>query len=229
MIFFPTIRVEPPADWDAADEAIGRIGDYNWIVFTSANGVEFFLKRLKEKCRDLRDLKDIRIATIGPATAAKLAALGLRVDLIPERYLSEGVVEAFAGFEMANRRVLLPRAEEARDVIPEGLRKMGALVDVATVYRTAPSDRDPAEVLEPLREGAIDVLTFTSPSTLTNFLRLMGKDFTLPPNVRIACIGPITAAAVRKAGLPVHIMEERYTVEGLVGAIVRHFKGGGGT
>ncbi|OPY91456.1 MAG: Uroporphyrinogen-III C-methyltransferase [Syntrophaceae bacterium PtaU1.Bin231] len=227
VIFFPTIRVEPPAGWGPVDDAIGRIGAYGWIVFTSANGVDFFLKRLKEKGRDLRDLKNIRIATIGPATAAKLRALGLRVDLVPERYLSEGVVEAFAALDMAGKCVLLPRAEEARDVIPEGLRRMGAAVDVVTVYRTVSSDRDPAEILGPLREGRIDVLTFTSPSTLTNFLRLMGNDFALPAGVKIACIGPITAAAVRKAGLPVDIVEERYTVEGLVEAIVRHFAGGG--
>jgi len=146
---------------------------------------------------------------------------------VPERYLSEGVVEAFAALDMAGKCVLLPRAEEARDVIPEGLRRMGAAVDVVTVYRTVSSDRDPAEILGPLREGRIDVLTFTSPSTLTNFLRLMGNDFALPAGVKIACIGPITAAAVRKAGLPVDIVEERYTVEGLVEAIVRHFAGGG--
>ncbi|MDX9821606.1 MAG: uroporphyrinogen-III C-methyltransferase [Syntrophales bacterium] len=227
VIFFPTIRVEPPADWSAVDEAIGRIETYSWIVFTSANGVDFFLKRLKERGRDLRDLKGVRIATIGPATAAKLAELGLRVDLVPGRYLSEGVVEAFAGIDVAGKRVFLPRAEEARDVIPEGLRKRGATVDVATVYRTVPSDRDPDEILKPLREGGIDVLTFTSPSTLTNFLRIVGKDFCLPPAAKIACIGPITAAAVRKAGLPVDIMEERYTVEGLVEAIVRHYEEAG--
>ncbi len=227
VIFFPTIRVEPPADWSAVDEAIGRIETYSWIVFTSANGVDFFLKRLKEQGRDLRDLKGVRIATIGPATAAKIGTLGLRVDLVPGRYLSEGVVEAFAGIDVAGKRVFLPRAEEARDVIPEGLRKRGATVDVATVYRTVPSDRNPDEILKPLREGGIDVLTFTSPSTLTNFLRIVGKGFCLPPAAKIACIGPITADAVRKAGLPVDIMEERYTVEGLVEAIVRHFTDGG--
>ena len=227
VIFFPTIRVEPPADWSAVDEAIGRIETYSWIVFTSANGVDFFLKRLKERGRDLRDLKGVRIATIGPATAAKIGTLGLRVDLVPGRYLSEGVVEAFAGIDVAGKRVFLPRAEEARDVIPEGLRKMGATVDVATVYRTVPSDHNPEEILKPLREGGIDVLTFTSPSTLTNFLRIVGKGFCLPPAAKIACIGPITADAVRKAGLPVDILEERYTVEGLVEAIVRHFVDGG--
>ena len=225
VIPFPVIRIAPPASWEALDRAIARLADYRWIVFTSANGVAFFFRRLKERGRDIRDLKGIRIATIGPATAAAVEGLGIRVDLVPEEYISEGVVEAFAGTDLKGCRVLLPRAETARDVIPDGLSGMGAAVDVVTAYRTVPSDRKASELLPFVDGGKIDVITFTSPSTVTHFLGIMGPEFRLPEKIRIACIGPVTAAAARKAGLRVDILQERYTVPGLIEALVNHFPG----
>ncbi len=128
VIPFPVIRIAPPESWEELDGAIDRLESYRWIIFTSANGVAFFFRRLRERGRDIRDLKGIRIATIGPATASAVEALGIRVDLVPEEFISEGVVKAFAGEDLRGSRVLLPRAEEARDVIPEGLAKMGASV-----------------------------------------------------------------------------------------------------
>ena len=224
VIPFPVIRIAPPASWEALDGAIDGLEDYRWLILTSANGVAFFFRRLKEKGRDIRDLKGIRIATIGPATAAAVEALGIRVDLVPEEFISEGVVKAFAGVDLKGCRVLLPRAETARDVIPEGLAGMGAVVDVVTAYRTVPSDRKASEIVPLFAEGKVDVITFTSPSTVTHFLGIMGPDFHLPPGVRIACIGPVTAAAAKKAGLKVDILQERYTVEGLVEALMDHFR-----
>jgi uroporphyrinogen III methyltransferase/synthase len=224
VITFPVIRIAPPETWGPLDQALGRLETYHWIVFTSANGVSFFFRRLREGGRDVRDLKGIRIATIGPATAAAVEALGIRVDIVPEEFISEGVVRAFAGENLRRRRVLLPRAEGARDVIPEGLAEMGAKVDVATAYRTVRSDREAAELLPLFAGGKVDVITFTSPSTVTHFLGIMGPGFRFPPKVRIACIGPVTAAAARKAGLTVDILQERYTIPELVDAIAAYFE-----
>jgi uroporphyrinogen III methyltransferase / synthase len=226
VIPFPVIRIVPPESWAPLDQALDKLETYHWIVFTSANGVSSFFRRLRERGRDIRDLKGIRIATIGPATAAAVGALGIRVDLIPEEFISEGVVRAFAGENLRGCRVLLPRAEEARDVIPEGLAEMGAKVDVVTAYRTVRSDRDAAELLPLFAGGKVDVITFTSPSTVTHFLGVMGPDFRLPARVRIACIGPVTAAAAQKAGLTVNIFQECYTIPELVNAIAAHFRSG---
>jgi uroporphyrinogen III methyltransferase/synthase len=223
VIHFPVIRIAPPETWQALDAAIDRLETYHWLIFTSANGAAFFFRRLRERGRDIRDLKGVRIATIGPATASAVEALGIRVDLVPEEFISEGVVRAFAGEPLRGRRILLPRAEEARDVIPVGLEKMGAEVDVATAYRTVRSSRTDSEIEPLFADGKIDVITFTSPSTVNHFLGIMGPDFHLPPKVRIACIGPVTAAAARKGGLPVDILQERYTIPGLVDALKDHF------
>jgi uroporphyrinogen III methyltransferase/synthase len=219
VISFPVIRVAPPETWEKLDEALGRIEDYRWIIFTSANGVAFFFRRLRERGRDIRDLKGIRIAAIGPATASAVEALGIRVDLVPQEFISEGVVKAFAGEDLRGSRVLLPRAAEARDVIPEGLAALGARCDIATTYRTVRSDRTASELAPLFADGKVDAITFTSPSTVNNFLGIMGPDFRLPRGVRIACIGPVTAAAARKAGLPVDILQERFTIPGMVSAL----------
>ncbi|HAJ27592.1 MAG TPA: uroporphyrinogen-III C-methyltransferase [Syntrophus sp. (in: bacteria)] len=224
-IHFPTIKIVPPKTWTALDDALERLADYAWIVFTSANGVRFFFQRLQEQGRDVRELKNIRIGTIGPATAVILAAMGIKVDLVPEEYISEGVVAAFQGQDIRGARILLPRAEQARDVIPAGLEKMGAAVDVVTVYRTISSGRRPEELDKMIKDGKVDVITFTSPSTITNFQEIMGRDYTLPPQVKVAAIGPVTAAAVNKAGLKVDIMQETYTIEGLVAGLQDFFAG----
>lgn len=223
VIHFPTIKIVPPENYQDLDQAIGRLPQYHWIIFTSANGVSFFLKRLKDLGRDIRDLKDIRICTIGPATAATIENLGIRVDLVPEEFISEGVVKAFRGFDIRGKKVLLPRAETARDVIPEGLTTLGAKVDVVTAYRTANSGRDKSELETLMNEGKVDVITFTSPSTVTNFMEIMGQEYGIPPHVKIACIGPVTAAAVKKAGLSVDIIQERYTIPGLVETLIGYF------
>ncbi len=218
-IHFPTISIAPPESWASLDEALGRLAAYTWIIFTSANGVRFFCQRLREQGRDVRELKNIRISTIGPATTTTLAEMGIKVDLVPEEYISEGVVKAFQGQDIRGARILLPRAEQARDVIPAGLEKMGSRVDTVTVYRTVSSERRPEELDRLVKDGKVDVITFTSPSTLTYFLEIMGRDYALPSRVRIAAIGPVTAAAVHKAGLKVDILQDTYTIEGLVSGL----------
>jgi len=227
VIAFPTIRIAPPESWDGLDAAIQRLETYAWLIFTSANGVHYFLERLRAAGKDLRDLKGIRLCTIGPATAAVLEGQGLRVDLVPETYLSEGVVAAFERYNLSGQRILLPRAEKARDVIPDGLARRGAFVDVVTAYRTVNSGRKATELAEQIARGHVDVLTFTSPSTVTNFLEIMGPEFLpIPAGIRVACIGPVTAAAARKAGLPGDILQETYTVQGLVESLKDFFAKG---
>jgi uroporphyrinogen III methyltransferase/synthase len=222
VILFPTIRIVPPASWELLDRALDKLESFHWIIFTSANGVKHFFRRLREKGRDIRDLKGIRICTIGPATAAAVEAMGIRVDIVPGEYISEGVVRAFQGVDLKGRRVLLPRAEEARDVIPEGLAKLGASVDVVTVYRTVRSESKKESLQALLDNGKVDVVAFTSPSTVIKFKEIMGAA-ALPENIRIACIGPVTEAAAKQQGFTVHIFQETFTITGMVKALVDYF------
>ena len=223
-ILFPTIKIAPPEKMDQLDRAVEQIGTYDWIIFTSANGVRALLRRIDEKGGDIRDLKGIKIAAIGPATAGMLARLGIRVDLVPDEFISEGVLAALKDEPMKGKRVLLPRAEVARDVIPKGLKEMGATVDVVTAYRTVNSGRKKEELDQLICEGKVDVITFTSPSTVINFVDIMGEDYKLPGGVRIACIGPVTVTAAKKLGFRVDIVQETYTVKGMVESIKEKFR-----
>ncbi|MBE9546687.1 MAG: uroporphyrinogen-III C-methyltransferase [Proteobacteria bacterium] len=223
-ISFPTIRIVPPDSFDDLDKAIGNLNKYHWIIFTSVNGVKFFFKRLDDLQKDVRDLKGIRICAIGPATSAAVEKYGIRVDIIPDDYIAEAVLEKFREQETGGRNILLPRAEIARDVIPEGLSKLGANVDVVVAYRTVNSGRDKTELYELIDQGKVDVITFTSPSTAINFSDIMGEDMHFSENIKIACIGPVTAAAVEKLGLRVDIVSKTYTVSGLVEAIAVQIK-----
>lgn len=224
VIHFPTIHIAPPQSWNKLDEALEELASFQWIIFTSANGVRFFFRRLKEKGGDVREMKGIRICTIGPATADAVEALGIRVDLVPETFISEGVVRAFEKIDIRGSNILLPRAEVARDVIPRGLEKLGAGVRVADAYRTISADTDKTEFISLLKEEKVDVITFTSPSTVKGFLDIMGGDFALPERVRIAAIGPITADAAKKAGLRIDIVQDQYTIPGLVSSLVNYYK-----
>ncbi len=222
VIPFPTIRIAPPEDFGELDRAIEKIEHYQWIIFTSANGVRHFLDRFFILRGDIRDLKGIRICTIGPATRNCVEEYHIPVDIVPEEFLSEGVVEAFRRMDIRGQNILLPRAEIAGDIIPEGLSAMGANVDVAIAYRTLPSDVDGAKLRDLMDSGKVDVLTFTSPSTLYNFIDIIGGHEKIPGNVKIACIGPVTESACIRAGLPVDIMHGPYSIPGLVEAIETH-------
>jgi uroporphyrinogen III methyltransferase/synthase len=224
VIHFPTIEIVPPKSFNDLDLALENIEDYDWIIFTSANGVRFFFDRLSTRGKDMRDLKGIKFCTIGPATKAAIEMHGIPVDIVPEEFISEGVVAALKGQDMQGARILLPRAEVARDVIPEGLKKLGATVDVAVAYRTMNSGRDGKELERLIEEGKVDVITFTSPSTVNNFITILGEDFNLPENIRIACIGPVTEKAAQKAGLRVDIVQGPYEINGLVAAMKEWFK-----
>jgi uroporphyrinogen III methyltransferase / synthase len=221
VILFPVITVEPLENTAPLDEALDRIGEYRWLIFTSANSVRFFFQRLRDRSMDIRDMKGPRIACIGPATAQAIRRKGLNVDIVPDDYISEGVIKAFDGIDLDGAKVLLPRAETARDVIPEGLAARGASVEVVPLYRTTGSGREGAELIAMMEEGRVDVLTFTSPSTVKHCLKMIGGVESIPDAVKIACIGPVTAEAAKKAGLGVDIMQGPYDMKGFVSAIVK--------
>jgi uroporphyrinogen III methyltransferase/synthase len=212
----PVIEIGEPADGGAAlREAARQVGDYDWVAFTSANAVVRFFAALAEVGSDTRALGGCRVAAIGPGTADALAAAGLRADLVPERFVAESLLDAFPA---GPGRVLLPRAAVARDALPAGLAERGWSVDVVEAYRTVVGRPAPEALAGAATAHAV---TFTSSSTVTNYLAV-AADLPVPPVV--ACIGPITAATARAAGLTVDVVAAEHTIEGLVAALVGALK-----
>lgn len=222
----PAIRIEPLADDALAPlaAALRDLARYRWVIFTSQNTVRVVFERMAAWGHSPRALSTVPIAAIGPATATALGEQGITAELVPPRFVAESVVEALAergGLEGAN--VLLPRAEEARDTLPEGLRALGAKVELVPVYRTVAAGGEGKALAAALREGAVDAVTFTSSSTVRHFVELVGRAAAASPRYAAAVIGPVTAATARELGLPVQIEATEYTVPGLVAALVAHF------
>lgn len=215
----PAIEIvpEPPA---ALDAALDRLADFDWVLFTSANGVEIFFDRLVARGTDVRGLGAAHLAAIGPATAAALRKRGLRADVVAESFRAETLAAALAP-RVRGRRVLLARAGGARDVLPKALAAAGANVaDVAT-YRATAVRELPAAVRDALAEGRLDAVTFTSASTLRSFAALLGDGAAASlERTRVACIGPVTAAAARSLGIRVDLEAAEYTASGLVDALL---------
>ena len=222
---FPTIRVMPPERWEALDRSIRDIETYRWVVFTSVNGVKYFFDRLELLGGDVRDLKGVKIAAIGPATAEAVRSKGLRIDLVPEEYRAESVVEAFQNEDIQGRRILLPRAREAREILPEELAKLGAVVDVVEAYRTVKPEEDKEKILGMLRQGDIHMVTFTSSSTVSNFVDMFQGAPLLEwmKRVAVACIGPVTGKRAEEKGLKVALVAPEYTIPSFTQAIVDYF------
>ncbi len=226
-IQFPTIRVVPPENWGPLDEAIRNLGAYGWILFTSVNGVRFFFERLEAGEKDARDLSGARVGAIGPATADALRRRGIRPDLVPPEYRAESIVEALGREALDGVRVLLPRAEKAREILPRELGRRGAMVDVVPAYRTVRPDHDTTRVRAMLERGEIDLITFTSSSTVTNFSDMFAED---PASMRnwmkrtaVACIGPITAKTAEEQGFSVDVIPPAYTIDSLTQAVLGLF------
>jgi len=219
----PAIEIEPVAGRAQVEGAAGRLagGFYDWAVFTSANAVEEFFAALEAQGLDARAFGKTRVCAIGPATAAGLAGRGIRADLVPPEYVAESIVEAMRPLLRRGDRVLAPRAEGARAELIEGLTALGAEVDEVPLYRAALPQEAPREALELLAGGHIDIVTFTSSSTVRNLVQILGGNAPLAGEGRplIACIGPITAQTARELGLPVDIEAAEHTVEGLVMAL----------
>jgi len=215
-IVFPTIEIAPLDDYTALDRAIRHLAQYQWIIFTSVNGVKAFGERLDAVGAGL--MPTLRVVAIGPATASALQAHDVTVTLIPDEYVAEAIIESIGTVQ--GQRILLPRADIAREALAVELRKRGAIIDEIAAYRTLPAQPDPNGLLE-LQRG-VDVITFTSSSTVRNFAALAGEDAISPDSI-IACIGPVTANTARELGLRVDVIAAEYTLDGLVAALVKHF------
>ena len=214
VIELPTIAIEPALDSEPLDCAISRLGEYDWLIFTSANGVRFFLDRLDRSPTDLRSLR-ARICAIGPATRRAVEELHLKVDLMGEEYVAESLVEAFAAHDVEGKRILLPRAALARDLLPAELRRRGAVMDVVEAYRTVVPEEAHAQAREVFGAASKpDWITFTSSSTVKNLLRVV------PPQalagVKVASIGPVTSATAKALGIEVTAEASHYTIDGLI-------------
>lgn len=217
-IELPVISLEPPADPAPLDRAIEHLAGYDWLIFTSVNGVRFFLDRLDQSPYDLRSLQ-ARICAIGPATRKAVEALHLKVDLMPEEYVAESLVQAFAKENLAGKKMLLPRAAVARDVIPVELAKLGAQVDVVEAYRNVVPPNATALAREIFSsDKKPDWITFTSSSTVKNLLAITGREALA--GVRIASIGPVTSSTLCAHGLTVDAEAKQFTLDGLVDAIL---------
>jgi uroporphyrinogen III methyltransferase/synthase len=226
VILSPAIRFEEPADWGAFDRAVDRAGRWDWVILTSANGVEAADRRLRLRGRAWSDFERARFGAIGPATAEALVRLGVEVTLVPEEFRAEGLLAALPVGQIQGRRVLVARAGSAREVLPEELSRRGAEVEVAVVYRTVPCAPTP-EALSALRgrgEGGRLVVIFTSPSTVSGFVDGLPEDaLAALRGTTLAAIGPVTGEALDRRGLRAEIQPAAYTVDGLVGEIRAHF------
>jgi uroporphyrinogen III methyltransferase / synthase len=225
----PMIRIMPPDDYAALDKAVAEAATYDWMVFTSVNAVDAFIRRLLSGNGDIRDLKGVRLIAIGPATADRLGRHGVRADLQPAESRAEAIVQSVRAMgDLKGRRFLLPRADIARDVLPEELRRAGAEVTEVIAYRTVLAEiereGDP-DIYRMLLENRVDVVTFTSASTVKNFVQVFGKDQApdLLNRTSVASIGPVTAEAAEQYGINTAIMPQEYTIPALVEAIVEYF------
>ncbi len=215
VVELPAIRIEPRLGSEEARGAIDAIEDYTLLCLTSPNGVRLLFEALGAAGKDARALAGATVAAIGPGTARALADHGIEADVVPERFVAEALIEALAGVEVAGRRVLVARAAEARDVLPEALRERDAEVDVVALYETVREQPAP-EAIE-AAQGA-DYVTFTSSSTVRNLTEALGERF--PRGARVISIGPVTSEATRAAGLEVDVEAERHDVDGLLAALL---------
>jgi uroporphyrinogen III methyltransferase/synthase len=215
VVELPAIRIEPRIDNEDVRRTIGSIRDYSLVCLTSPNGADLLFEALQGAGLDVRALAGATVAAIGPGTARALAQHGVLADVVPEKFVAEALVEALAGVEVASRRVLVARAGEARDVLPDALRERGAEVEVVALYETVREEPD-AEAIEAAQDA--DYVTFTSSSTVGNLTEALGQRF--PRDARVVSIGPVTSEAARDAGLEVHVEAERHDVDGLLAALL---------
>ena len=222
-VIFPVISFEPPADSSAVNKSIRDIGLYEWLIFTSANGVKFFMDALSKSGGTVNDIAKIKICAVGPKTAEAAIKFGLDISLIPENYNASGVLASFESINIKRKTVLFPRAETGNDILPEGLKKMGARIDMVPFYRTAKPALRGNELKKILHNG-IDVVTFTSGSTVDNLLSILGsRHLDKLKGIKIACISELTAAVAERHGLGCDIIARKNRVDSLVDAIKEYY------
>jgi uroporphyrinogen III methyltransferase / synthase len=226
VIVCPTIEIREPDNYDRLDEALDHLYGYDWLIFTSTNGVEFFLKRLIDRGQQIADLDEIKVCAIGQRTADKLHDAHVHVDLVPSQSTAEGVFTALSEFnDLRGLNILLPRAAVGREVLPDALQKAGARVDIVTTYQTVLPDNIDRGKLAAMLAGSGDCIAFTSPSTIKNLAKLfdthdLGKTFS---GMIVACIGSVTAGAAVEYGLRVDIQPDQFTTKDLAQAIADYF------
>ncbi|PTX59373.1 uroporphyrinogen III methyltransferase/synthase [Melghirimyces profundicolus] len=222
---FPAIEIRPPRNRAPLDAALKQLDRYDWVVFTSVNGVKYFFRHLKRLKLDVRRMHRARLAAIGPRTAEELEKRGLRVEVQPEEYRAEALAESLRSLVAPGDRVLLPRADIARKLLAVELERIGCEVTDVDAYDTVPGTRGVREVVELLKKGELHILTFTSSSTVRNFVEALRRveDHWKPllRQVQVACIGPITADTAKESGLRVDIVAREYTMDGLIEALIR--------
>jgi uroporphyrinogen III methyltransferase/synthase len=222
VITFPTIEIAPTGDWQPLDKTIEKLDSYDWVIFTSVNGVRSFTQRLKDKGSGVDALVGKKICAIGPRTQGELEKLGLNVTFMPTEYRAEGVIEGLKARGIKGQKILIPRAKGARKILPKSLREAGAEVDEVEVYQAIKPSKSNESLTAILKKG-IDVVAFTSSSTVRNFMELLSDKSALN-GVKVAVIGPITAETVKNYGLEPHITPQEYTIPALVEAIVEYFQ-----
>jgi uroporphyrinogen-III synthase len=229
VIEVPLIEIRKPRSYQPLDTAVKRIAEYDWLILTSVNGVESLSRRMKRLRIKRSRLAHLQIAAIGPATKNGVEKLGLKVGIVPKRYIAESVVESLRG-KVKGKRVLLARAKVARDVIPRELRKMGARVEVVEAYKTVvpASSRKKLQAVMQDPKQRPHMVAFTSSSTVRNFIALVGGPSSIKPSsphrglqgIQFASIGPVSSATLREFGLPIHAEAREYTISGLIQAIL---------
>ncbi len=226
VVEIPALMILPPEDFAPLDQALTSLWDFHWLIFTSANGVEAFFRRLWEQGRDLRAVGHLRLAAIGPATAQALERRGLRADIVPGSFVAEELAQALLPHVRPGDRVLLPRAAQAREALPDILRQGGVRVEVVPAYRMAPPPDIPPEARPFLEEGRVDILTFASSATVHHFAALVGRErfIALARQAVVAAIGPITAASLGEYGITPQVQPQEYTIPALAEAVAAHFQ-----
>ncbi len=221
VIEIPFIEIREPKSFKRLDAALMRLGSYEWLILTSANGVDAMWKRTGKLSIEPDDLKHLRVAAIGPATRKAIEQRGVKVNVVPKEYVAESVVRSLRN-RVKGKRVLLVRAKVARDVIPRELRKAGARVDVVEAYETVVPLTSRARLRGALKDpkNRPHVVTFTSSSTVKNFVKLLGKNHADLHGIQMASIGPVTSSTLRELGLPVDIKAREFTIPGLIRAII---------
>lgn len=220
-VIFPTVRIAPPLDYRPLEQAIHDLRHFDWVIFTSVNGVDAFWERLNALGLDASALSGIKVASIGPATRASLAMHGVRANFTPPRYVAEEIAAGIG--DVRGQTILLPRANIARPALAGELRRQGATVTEVVAYRTLPAEPSPEALLE--LEHGLDAIIFTSSSTVTGLLEILGsRTQQLLENAVIACIGPVTAKTAREQNLQVSIIAQEYTSAGLVRALIDYYR-----
>ncbi|MCK4739481.1 MAG: uroporphyrinogen-III C-methyltransferase [Deltaproteobacteria bacterium] len=225
VVSLPVIKTINPPSFAKLDKGIKNLETYDWAIFTSVNGVEYFFSRLYKLGLDIRALKGVKICVVGSATEQAIKNRGIQVDLVPKKFVAEGILKALGKNGIKGNRFLLPRALKAREILPDEIRRLGGMIDVAPAYKTIRVAKTGSEILSLLKKGKLDVITFTSASTVKNFLSFFKKNEVskLTSNVIIACIGPVTKQMAIDNGLKVDIMPSRYTIPAFAEAMENFF------